>query len=210
MGERWLGKKSGYVWVFVGAYGIKIHVDRSRSRAVIDLHAPHFEIPIVVDGYTVYSRFKIRQRCWAHVLREAELLAAMHRGKRAELHQRLQSILHAAKQLPHTISDDDLQGWIDQVKDIAAVYTELDHKFGVTLHNAAPDLFTFVKYPGMPATNNMSERTLRPVVLHKKIRQMFRSATGMQTYSTLMTCMTTWKAQDKDLLEKIYQTIMAS
>ena len=80
---------------------------------------------------------------------------------------------------------------IDNVKDIAAIYTELNCKFGVTLHNAAPDLFTFVKYPEMPATNNMTECTLRPVVLHKKIRQMFCSAAGMQTYSTLMTCLMT-------------------
>ena len=32
--------------------------------------------------------------------------------------------------------------------------------------------------------------------------QMFRSVVGMQTYSTLMTCLLTWKAQDKDVLEK--------
>ena len=203
-------KKDGYVWAFIGAYGIKIHVNPSRARAVVDLHFLYFDIPIVVDGYAVYESFKVRQRCWAHILREAELLAATHRGKRAELHQRLQSILHAAKKIPSDISDENLQGWIDGVRDIAAIYTELDHKFGVTLHNAAPDLFTFVRYPGMSPTNNMSERTLSPVVLHKKIRQMFRSAVGMQTYSTLMTYLLTWKAQDKDVLEKIHQTIMSN
>lgn len=86
----------------------------------------------------------------------------------------------------------------------------MGHKFGGKLRNAAPEMFTFVRHPGLPPTNNMSERTLRRVVLHRKIRLMFRSATGLQTYGTLMTCMMTWDAQGKDLMEKIHAAIMAN
>ena len=46
--------------------------------------------------------------------------------------------------------------------------------------------------------------------LHKKIWLMFRSAGGMATYGTLMTCMTTWNDQGADLMEKIREAIMAS
>ncbi|MDE0089821.1 MAG: transposase [Thaumarchaeota archaeon] len=74
----------------------------------------------------------------------------------------------------------------------------------------APDLFTFVRHPGLPPTKNMSERTRRRVVLHRKIRLMFGSITGMQTYSTLMTCMMTWDAQGKDLMGKVHGAIMAN
>ena len=55
------------------------------------------------------------------------------------------------------------------------------------MHNAAPDRFMFVRYPSMPSTSNTSERTPGPVVLHKKIRQMPRTAMGRQAYGTLMT-----------------------
>lgn len=100
---------------------------------------------------------------------------------------------------------------MDSTAQIAAMYRELGYPtFGGKLANAAPDLFTFVRYPGMPPTNNMSERTLRRVVLHKKIRLMFQSAAGMLTYGTLMTCMLTWDARGHDLMGKIHQTIMSN
>ena len=205
-----IGKKRGYVWVFIGEYGIKFTVAGSRGGPVLDLHCPHFHIPIVVDGYAAYNVFKVRQRCWAHVLRDAELLAAMHGGSLEELHQRLQSIFHSAKSLPRDISDEDLQKWIDNVSHIAGIYAELGYKFGGKLLGAAPDLFTFVRHPGMEPTNNRCERALRLVTLHKKIRLMFRSARGMAMYGTLMTCMTTWDDQGANLMEKIREAIMAS
>ena len=205
-----IGKNRGYAWAFIGEYGITITVGRSRGQAVVDLHCPYFDIPIVTDGYVSYNKFRVRQRCWAHLLRDAELLAAIHGGGMEELHQRLQSILHNAKRLPPDITDEELKGWIDGVTHIADTYAGLGYTFGGKLRNAAPDLFTFVRHPGLPPTNNMSERTLRRVVLHRKIRLMFRSAAGMQTYGTLMTCMMTWDAQGRDLMEKIHGAIMAN
>ena len=56
---------------------------------------------------------------------------------------------------------------------IDATYTEMDCKFGIMLHNSAPGSLTFVIYPDMPPTNNISVRTLRPIVLYKKIRKVF-------------------------------------
>ncbi len=206
-----IGIKRGYAWVFIGEYGISFVITRSRGAAVLDIHCPLFDIPIVVDGYAAYNKFKTKQRCWAHVLRDAELLAAMQGGNLVELHQKLQHIFHEAKQLPPDTTDQQLQdNWIDPVMAIAGTYTELGYSFGGKLLNAAPDLFTFVKYPGMPPTNNKSERTLRRVVIHKKIRQMFRSTTGMEVYGILMSCMMTWYDQDKDLVKNIHNTIMAS
>ena len=86
---------------------------------MLDLHCPHFHIPIAVDGCAAHHVFKVRRRGWAHVLRDAELPAAMHGGSPEELHQRLQSIFHSAKSLPRDIGDEDLQEWIDNVSCIA-------------------------------------------------------------------------------------------
>ena len=36
-----------------------------------------------------------------------------------------------------------------------------DHGFGATLTNAAPNLFTFLRHPGMPPTNNATEQDIR-------------------------------------------------
>ena len=46
---------------------------------------------------------------------------------------------------------------------MARVYVGLDDRFVVLLKNAAPDLFTFIRYPGIEPTSNESERMLRKV-----------------------------------------------
>ena len=134
----------------------------------------------------------------------------MHGGSLEELHQRLQSIFHSAKSLPRDIGDEDLQKWIDNVSHIAGIYTELGYRFGGKLLGAAPDLFTFVRHTGMEPTNNRCERAPGLATPHKRMRLMFRSAKGMATYGTLMTCLTTWNDQGADLMEKIREAIMAS
>ncbi|MXY61320.1 MAG: transposase [Cenarchaeum sp. SB0665_bin_23] len=73
------------------------------------------------------------------------------------------------------------------------IYQKLGHDFGVTLLNAVPN----VRYPGMPPTNNKSERTIRRPVLHRKIRLMFRTNTVR------------WDDQDQNLLRNIHRTITA-
>ena len=205
-----LGKKRGYVWIFIGTYGIKIVVSPSRAKIVLDMHCPYFHIPITVDGYPVYGSFETIQRCWAHILREVELLAVRHGDSMSDLHQRLQSMYHGAKSISPDISEDQLNSWIDNTVHIADIYTKLGYSYGEKLRNAAPNLYTFVRHKGMEPTNNKSEQKLRKIVMHKKIRQMFRSVTGMNTYGILMTCLMTWDDQGHDVSEKIYKTIMAS
>ena len=95
-----MGKNRGHTWVFTEEFGITITADRSRGQAVVGLHCPYFDILIVTDGYASYNRFSVRQRYGAHLLRDAGLLAAIHGGGMAEMHQRLQSVFHNARRLP--------------------------------------------------------------------------------------------------------------
>ena len=61
-----------------------------------------------------------------------------------------------------------------------------------------------------PGTNNRSERTLRPVLLHMKIRLMLSTPMGMKIYGILMTCLLTWDGREHNLTEEVCKTIMAS
>ena len=78
-----------------------------------------------------------------------------------------------------------------RVTELVALYGS--HKFGTTLANAAPHLFTFLRHPGMPPSNNDTERDIRDgVVLQRKIRHKFVNAEGRRVFSILqsfnMTC----------------------
>ena len=52
-----------------------------RGATVLDLHfVSLLNILVVVDGYNAYNMFNIRQRCWTHLLRDAEKYAIKHRA----------------------------------------------------------------------------------------------------------------------------------
>jgi transposase len=57
------------------------------------------------------------------------------------------------------------------------------------------DLFVFVEDPTVPATNNGSERSLRPLVVCRKISGGTRSEDGSTTKMTLASIFGTWRAQ---------------
>ena len=58
-----------------------------------------------------------------------------------------------------------------------------------------PELFVFVAVPGVPAHNNLAERSIRPLVVARKISGGTRSAKGSQTRMGLASLFGTWMAQ---------------
>jgi hypothetical protein len=58
-----------------------------------------------------------------------------------------------------------------------------------------PELFVFVAVPGVPAENNLAERSLRPLVITRKISGGTRSPAGSETRMGLFSLFGTWAAQ---------------
>jgi transposase len=58
-----------------------------------------------------------------------------------------------------------------------------------------PELFVFLARPEVPADNNLAERTMRPVVIARKISGGSRSPAGSRTRMALFSCFGTWAAQ---------------
>ena len=144
----------------------------------------------------------------AHILREAEDLA-MAAGKGSleeELHQGLRGIFHAAKRTAAGTAGSggaDADTCMDlkmQVLAVASLYGK--RPLAGTLRNAAPNLFTFLRYPGMPPTNNAAEGDIRDgVVLERKIRQKMTTKEGMHVFAVIHSftqtcrklCLVPWK-----------------
>jgi transposase len=58
-----------------------------------------------------------------------------------------------------------------------------------------PELFVFVAIPGVPAHNNLAERSVRPLVVARKISGGTRSPKGSRTRMGLSSLFATWMAQ---------------
>ena len=208
--------KRCFTWMATGKKNGKVNsvlckVVDSRGGKVLDEHFPYGHIPATVDGYKAYqSRFPILQRCWPHILREAERLA----GKGRQYHQlyvRLKGIYHRAKMAePDENNIVQYDAFVDETMAVADEYTRLQCPFGATLAGAAPSLFTFLLHPGMEPTNNLAERNIKPTVISRKIRHSLKTEDGMEMFSILMTCYMTCKARGQSMSDLIKQLLLES
>ena len=177
--------KKGYAWLVTAGKLTYIVVSPSRAAAVLELHfSGLLDKPLVSDGYAAYNIFPVRQRCWVHLLREAEKHAIKNGGNDLIQYKRLlelyRSIRHRDAAEPEEC--EDLKR---AVLEIASSYGS-DSPLRTKLEGAAPYLFTFLQHPGMPPHNNQAELEIRDaVVLQRNVRHKLCTPEGMRIFSVL-------------------------
>ena len=97
----WKRGKMCHAWVFVTMYAAWYLIAGDRGGAVLDVHFPYPSAKVGSDGYVVYGRFEVRQRCWSHILRKAKFLAdhTDNRDGARMLHLLLQQLFVDSKDL---------------------------------------------------------------------------------------------------------------
>ena len=69
------------------------------------------------------------------------------------------------------------------------------------------ELFQFVLIAGLSADNNLAERSIRPLVVIRKISGGSRSAEGTQTRMALASLFETWQARGLNPLEECHRLL---
>ena len=64
--------KTGWIWTGTNGTSCFITVEKSRGKNVLQKYFSSFVGVAICDGWAPYRIFNIRQRCWAHILREAK------------------------------------------------------------------------------------------------------------------------------------------
>ena len=206
--------RNGYVWAFVtdGAEAVRyFEFAFSRSHLVAKqiLGVP-FRGCLVTDFYAAYNLLPgLHQRCWVHLLRDLHQLKEEHAGEEA-----VQGWAKGVRALY-----DEAQGWLEahvepsqeerrqQYESLYRRSCELGEQYAQVkdhpcrtlakrLLRHQDELFQFVLVPGMPADNNLAERSLRPLVVLRKISGGTRSGRGTQTRMRLATMFHTWAARN--------------
>ena len=180
-------------------------VHGSRRKAMVEeLIDPGYAGVVVSDFYAGYTGDDRRhQYCWAHLLRDIDEVAAQHPDEAA-----LQGWASAVRACFHralAAADGDAA---QRPRERAAVETELRHLCQPWLDPRVPQtplcarilrhlesLFVFVSEPGVPATNNAAERSLRHLVTIRKISGGTRSAKGTATRMALASLYGSWRLQ---------------
>jgi transposase len=195
--------RRGWIWVAATARYAFVQVAMSRGRGVLERYFPGFKGVAIVDGWKPYrSFFSLIQRCWAHVLREAEVLSlrASDKEEAEALLSSLRGIFQETRSGLEEHPPPNRKLHYRMLRKLRALlsreYTDADvHKFVSKLKAASSDLFTFTMHRGVEPTNNHAERELREPIVHRKIRGQLKCEKGIAIFSRLMTAVSTWKLQ---------------
>lgn len=166
-----------------------------------------FDGALVTDRYAAYNgvHAKERQTCLAHLItrskemtRELLLIENTSRDASAETFcERIARFFSKACAIGQELLSGSLK-WRDapriekrsvsELREICA--GRLEYKPAETLRTflIGKDqkyLFTFLRHPGVPATNNQAEQSIRFLVIFRKIMFGTRSENGLRTHSIL-------------------------
>jgi len=209
---------NGYIWS-VNTPKIRYYeYHHSRSGDVIkELVGESFEGVMGSDFYAGDNKYLgPHQRCWVHLLRDirdlkkkypddADLLTwakevkALYRRAVAQACCEPDPSLPADKQ---AAARRELQHAFEQeLWQVCAPYAHTTvpmHTLCERVERFLPELFVFVAVPGVPADNNLAERSVRPLVIARKISGGSRSPKGSETRMALFSLFSTWGAQGQN------------
>jgi transposase len=206
-----------YVW-FAGNENLAFfHIDRHRSAGVAQtIFGEDFAGTLVRDRYAAYNGIGVDwQACIAHIITKAKEISGEHallpqtekdpatgpfctcvRGlgtRLCEVGQKLKS-----GELPWKAAAMFEKRFVTELNHICK--QTLPFKPAETLRTflAGPEqkfLFTFLRRPGVPPTNNHAEQSLRHLVIFRKICFGTRSDSGLKTHSILPSLVQTARRQ---------------
>jgi transposase len=205
--------QNGWVWTFVtgGPAAVRyFEYDPSRSHWVAQrILGADFRGWLVSDFYAAYNLIPGRhQRCWVHLLRDLHALKEAQATDPAALQWATavrQLYVDAGTWLaehPAPLPAERLAQYTHlhtQACALGAQYALAQehpcNALAKRLLRHQDELFPFVLIAGLPADNNLAERSLRPLVIMRKISGGSRSAEGTQTRLTLASLLHTWGAR---------------
>jgi hypothetical protein len=214
----WRGDGVGhYVW-FAGNQRLALfHIDRHRSAEVAkSIFGENFDGILVRDRYAAYNGIGLDwQACIAHITTKAKEIRAEHAllpqtdqdpavgpfcnrlidlcSQLCDMGQKLKS-----GDIPRKRTTKIQNGFIRELNAICKQPLRFKPAETLRTYLAGPDqrfLFTFLRRPGVPPTNNHAEQALRHLVIFRKICFGTRSESGLKTHSILPSLVQTARRQ---------------
>jgi len=205
-----------FAWVFVAA-GIVLYKIRKRNNHKVGLALFgkwQKGKTLVVDRHSAHRTLAeksgfVLQFCWSHILKDSKKLAKDFGANGKYVHKRLKQIYALANSLDHKGTQEmveQLQGEIIEL--LNRNYKSLTvWKFVKGLNRDIDGLFRFVTDLEIDATNNISERELRTLVIIRKISNGSRSTRGANASAMLLSIIQTLRLQKKNVLEGLCDII---
>jgi len=204
--------QNGYIWAFStpGEQGIRYYeFDQSRGQAVMRrILGGEFHGHLVSDFYCGYNDYEGQhQRCWTHLLRDLHELkekqakdpSVVEWAKAVrELYDETQKWLQKARDPSRQQREEQYVSLVGKTHALGLQYAQVEHPcraLAKRLLRHEDELFQFVLIDGLSANNNLAERSIRPMVIMRKISGGSRSPSGTKTRMALASLFATWQAR---------------
>ncbi|MFH1123282.1 MAG: IS66 family transposase [Pseudomonadota bacterium] len=205
-----------YVW-FGGNENIAFfHIDRHRSAQVAKTIFGDFPGTLVRDRYAAYNGIGANwQACLAHIIttvkeinREHALLPQDERDENVDsFTNRVKDLCSKACDIGQQLKSGDLsyksalrieKRFLRGLKSICKQPLRFKPAQTLRAYLTGPEhknLFTFLRIPGVPPTNNHAEQSLRKMVIFRKVCFGTRSLKGIKSHSIIPSLVQTAKRQ---------------
>ncbi|MGH3851078.1 MAG: IS66 family transposase, partial [Pseudonocardiaceae bacterium] len=205
--------KNGYIWSVSTPTVRYYEYHHSRGSEIVErLLGKDFQGVLGSDFFASYNIHQgLHQRCWVHFLRDGHDLKEKYPDDAAlqawfkevkALYERALSYVGpdptwplakqeaARRREQHAYEQDLMQLCAPYLRTSAPMHTLCER-----VERFLPELFVFVAIAGVPSHNNLAERSVRPLVIARKISGGSRSPKGSQTRMALFSLFGTWAAQ---------------
>jgi len=215
--------QNGYLWS-LSKTTLRYFTQGNRRKEMVDEvlgtagEPDAFTGTLVTDFYAAYDHYPgPHQRCWIHLLRDIHELRRKYPtdGVLSQWATRVLRLYHQAKadRGPEASWSADRQAsWRrDRQRRYERALARCCRPYvGAAVPQRVlcqrvlkylPELFTFIGDPRVPADNNAAERSVRPLVVRRKISGGTRTTASTLCRTALCTLTETWQLQGKPLLD---------
>jgi len=205
-----------WIWVFCNKIISLFKFNKERGGDIVErVLGKNFKGKLCSDGWRTYTSYCednkiVHGRCWSHGLREVKFECEK---KHPSLYKWFCDIFEMVKKGKAEPDEARRHEWFEKCK------TELEmwithaqahqnlRKFATKIKNGGEKWFTPILYPELPMDNNEAERSLRPFVIIRKIIGCLRSDLGKRNYEIMMSLISTWQKQDKNVYSMLQATL---
>ncbi len=192
--------KTHWLWIFRSEKNVFFVIHKKRNKTVLDeILGYNYAGIIICDGLSAYEEHtKFLQRCWAHILRETKEMAEKYDDAKP-MHQWMKDLFAIVKSTtikePLNKRQRSYNKCVQEMKWLIEKYSSYKHltKVVTTIKNGLEFWFTRIIHPQIEPTNNKGERSLREMVVIKKIIGTLRNEDGAEVLAKTMTLISTWR-----------------
>jgi transposase len=210
-----IGGKTAWMHGFVTPTATLYHIAWGRGYEVAEpIIGPRYAGKLIHDGWSPYDRFfwAQHQQCLTHLLRRCRELLETAVGGAVFFPRQVQGLLKDALTLRDRRDEGELSrhglavatGRLESRLDRLLHWTRThpdNERFAKHLAKHRNQLFTFLRIPGLDATNWRAEQAMRPAAVNRKVWGGNRTLAGAHAQSVLMTVLRTGRQQLRDTME---------